>query len=183
MDQGQRFRRVLARALLLSARRFNQLCTLSLATRRVQPCVVAYGPVKQTGKFDLMWLRRTFSVRANISAFKKGDHECRHLSHHTNYHTDSCTERMSSPCAFTQQIREVPWYASGCVPRVRTLQHAIQNVCAPGCVMRVRVCVCVCARSAAWRATTPRQLQLEPVWPDQFQLVVDAARCHIVLTL
>ena len=142
MDQGQLFRRVLARALLLSARRFNQLCTLSLATRRVQPCVVAYGPVRQAGKFDLMWLRRTFSVRANISAFKKGEHECRHLSHHTNYHTDSCTERMSSPCAFTQQIREVPWYASGCVPRVRTLQHAIQNVCAPGCVMRVRVCVC-----------------------------------------
>ena len=121
----------------------------------LRPCVVAYGPVRQAGKFDLMWLRRTFSVRANISAFKKGEHECRHLSHHTNYHTDSCTERMSSPCAFTQQIREVPWYASGCVPRVRTLQHAIQHVCAPGCVMRARVCVCVRAeRSVACNHTS-----------------------------
>ena len=147
MDQGQLFRRVLARALLLSARRFNQLCTLSLATHRVQPCVVAYGPVRQAGKFDLMWLRRTFSVRANISAFKRGNMSvvaclttptitptrARNACHH-HAHSRNRSERCHGMLAGVSRV------CAHCnMPFKTCVRQAVSCACA---------CVCVCARGA-----------------------------------
>ena len=96
------------------------------------------------------------------------------MNRRTSYQSPSCAEFLTASCTLTQHMR-----IASCLCRcVSALCGVPLDTCVRQETARARVWV----QRAGRRASAPRRLQLEPVWPDQFQLVLDAAagqRCML----